>query len=57
MIRLLAARVPFAAGLFVASLLPARAAGFESAYTTHDWEKCPVSEAPEPDIVTVRGGG
>ena len=48
MIRLLAVLV-----LFLASLLPSVAASYESAYTTHDWEKCPAGETPEPDIVTV----
>jgi hypothetical protein len=48
MIRLLAALV-----LFLATLVPAEAAGHESAYTTHDWEKCPAAESSEPDIVTV----
>ncbi|QJP14877.1 hypothetical protein G3545_15215 [Starkeya sp. ORNL1] len=48
MIRLLAVPV-----LFLATLVPAGAADHESAYTTHDWEKCPADESPEPDIVTV----
>lgn len=48
MIRLLAVLVLFSAGP-----LPADAASYESAYTTHDWEKCPAGASPEPDIITV----
>lgn len=60
MIRLLALPVLLVIGLPVPAS-PAATAGYESAYTTHDWEKCPPGETPEPDIVTVhrcpgRGG-
>lgn len=60
MIRLLGFPVLLCIGLLTGAL-PAGAAGYESAYTTHDWEKCPPGETPEPDILTVhrcagRGG-
>lgn len=60
MIRLLAFPVLLGIGL-IAITAPAAAADYESAYTTHDWETCPLGETPEPDIVTVhrcpgRGG-
>src|SRR5262249_46483080 len=47
--------------LVPASAGPAAAGGYESAYTTHDWQKCPAGETPEPGIVSVhrcagRGG-
>lgn len=46
MMRLLAALAMLSAGLF-----PVFAAGFESAYTTHDWERCEAVPSPDGDVV------